>query len=236
MVVFVRDVGKVFRSIPSRTPLLTRHVTPRLEANLASGCGFFLGPERQLKEFGPMSVRSRFSTATTSEDSCSAALANDFCLTIPRKLRAHKQWVCWRERTKHGKPTKVPISPRTGRIASVSNRSSWDTISKAYQRFSKNRQSIRGVGFVLTSRDAFAAIDLDDCRDPKTGNIDPWATAIIRGLHSYTEISPSGAGVQIFLKAKLPGTSTNEIYQVLRSQTIADCNGETRRRNTYGGW
>jgi len=34
--------------------------------------------------------------------------------------------------------------------------------------------------------------------------IDDWALEIIRAINSYTEISPSGAGVRIFCYGKLP--------------------------------
>jgi hypothetical protein len=46
---------------------------------------------------------------------------------------------------------------------------------------------------------------LDNGRDPKTGRIKKWASQIIRDLASYTEVSPSGTGVKIFLKGKVPG-------------------------------
>jgi primase-polymerase (primpol)-like protein len=56
-----------------------------------------------------------------------------------------------------------------------------------------------GVGFVLG--DGVVGIDLDDCRDPVTGEITPEAQEIVRRLHSYTEVSPSGTGLHIFVFA-----------------------------------
>lgn len=51
-------------------------------------------------------------------------------------------------------------------------------------------------------------IDLDDCRDPETGEIQQWAQEIVRRLGSYTEISPSGRGLHIIAtvrdKSNLP--------------------------------
>lgn len=47
-------------------------------------------------------------------------------------------------------------------------------------------------------------IDLDDCRDPATGEITDEAKLIVDQLRSYTEISPSGQGLRIFVYAKLP--------------------------------
>jgi primase-polymerase (primpol)-like protein len=61
-----------------------------------------------------------------------------------------------------------------------------------------------GIGFVLTPDDPFAGIDLDHCRDPETGEIEPWASEIVDRFQSYTEISPSGAGIRIFIRGTLP--------------------------------
>ncbi len=44
-----------------------------------------------------------------------------------------------------------------------------------------------------------AGIDLDTCRDPETGAIEGWAQAIVDRLGTYTEVSPSGTGVKLFL-------------------------------------
>jgi primase-polymerase (primpol)-like protein len=47
-------------------------------------------------------------------------------------------------------------------------------------------------------------VDLDHCRDRQTGTIEPWAQAIINKSSTYTEISPSGAGIRMFLFGVLP--------------------------------
>src|SRR5262249_2289592 len=70
----------------------------------------------------------------------------------------------------------------------------------------------------------FVAIDLDDCRDPVTGNIDEWAREIVKEIDSYTEVSPSGRGLRVILKAKLPGWGRKkgkfECYNDARYVTI----------------
>ena len=58
-----------------------------------------------------------------------------------------------------------------------------------------------GVGIEFAPLDDarhLSGIDLDSCRDPATGAIEPWAQAWIDRLASYTEISPSKTGVKIF--------------------------------------
>jgi len=47
-------------------------------------------------------------------------------------------------------------------------------------------------------------VDLDDCRDPETGVLEPWAADAVATLNSYTEVSPSGTGVKVFVRSVLP--------------------------------
>jgi len=58
-------------------------------------------------------------------------------------------------------------------------------------------------------------VDLDNCRDPLTGRIEPWALEIVEKLDSYTEISPTGTGLHILIRGVLPRavkTDRVEIY------------------------
>lgn len=113
---------------------------------------------------------------------------------IPAELKTGPQWVCWR--IEKGK--KIPINPRTGQPASVNDPSTWGTYLDAMRRDADRR------GFMFTAEDLYVGIDLDHCRDTKTGEIEPSAMEIIRALNSYTEVSPSGTGLHILAKAKLP--------------------------------
>lgn len=118
---------------------------------------------------------------------------------VPAALRDAKQWVCWTYGMRNGKPTKLPINPLTGAAASVSNPATWGTFEQAI----KGRHSFRGmagVGFVFAADDPFAGIDLDNC--VVDGVVAPQAQAIVNQFTTYTEISPSGAGLKLFLKGK----------------------------------
>jgi len=59
------------------------------------------------------------------------------------------------------------------------------------------------VGFVFTPEDDFAGVDLDGCLNPVTDEIEAWTQGIIEELNSYTEISPSGMGLHILVRAQL---------------------------------
>ena len=117
-------------------------------------------------------------------------------------IRDLKQWVCWCLEERDGKLTKVPYSPLTGRRASSTNPETWADYSEAVSAYKEH--GFDGVGFVFTKEDDFVGVDLDHCLDSKTGEVEPWAREIIGELDSYTEVSPSGSGVHILLRATLP--------------------------------
>jgi putative DNA primase/helicase len=120
---------------------------------------------------------------------------------IPAELRALPQWVSWRFGSirPNGKSPKVPINPNTGTCASVTDPTTWADFQTACASVGGN-----GVGFVLTPDDPYAVIDLDECRNSETGKTHPWVQELVKNLNSYAEISPSGRGLHIWLRARLP--------------------------------
>ena len=95
---------------------------------------------------------------------------------IPEQLSERPQWVCWRLEEREGKTTKVPYVPGTDRWASSTDLMTWATFSEASAAYEAgNPLAYHGIGFVFSSADPFVGIDLDDCRDPDSGKISPWA-------------------------------------------------------------
>jgi putative DNA primase/helicase len=121
---------------------------------------------------------------------------------LPAVLRSRPQWVTWRHTWRHGKWTKIPWSPHTGREAKSNDPATWGSFERALQ--CHHQRQMDGVGFVFSPDDPYCGVDLDKCRDPATGLIHPWAAEIIRGLDTYTEVSPSGTGVKLIARAILP--------------------------------
>ena len=121
---------------------------------------------------------------------------------IPHQLTERPQWVCWRLKMRDGKPTKVPYTPGTERRASSTDLMTWRTFEEALEAYEASEpMAYDGIGFVFSSADPFVGIDLDDCRDPETGEIAPWAQKIIdRVQEGYIEASPSGTGVHIIVE------------------------------------
>lgn len=87
--------------------------------------------------------------------------------------------------------------------ASHSNPDHWTTYSEALDTVERGIGGAEGLGFCFHKADPYTGIDLDGCRDPETGIIEPWAHYWIDLLHSYTEISKSGRGVKIWVRGKV---------------------------------
>ena len=119
-----------------------------------------------------------------------------------KNMRHLRQWLVWRSEERDGKPTKIPYSPLTGQRASSTTPETWAGYEEALR--AAREHGYGGVGFVFTPADDLCGVHLDGCLDPETGEIEPWALGVIEELDSYTEISPSGTGVHILVKAELP--------------------------------
>lgn len=118
---------------------------------------------------------------------------------IPLQLIEYDQWVLWKFTwdTMRDEWTKVPIHALTGTPASSTNPKTWVAFRKTVGEFEK--RDLDGIGFVVTRDDPFTGIDLDKCRDPVSGDIDEWALDMVAEFGSYTEISPSGTGLRIWI-------------------------------------
>lgn len=147
---------------------------------------------------------------------------------IPADLKARDQWVAWRPVCRDGKWTKVPINIRSGREAKSDTPATWAPFDAALAYASAhpwngNGRGVAGVGYVLAADDPFVGVDLDKCLDPDKG-IDGFAMWVMEQLASYTEVSPSGTGLRIIIKGKLPPQGrrkgTFEVYESGRFLTI----------------
>jgi primase-polymerase (primpol)-like protein len=125
---------------------------------------------------------------------------------IPEELRELDQWVNWRFEERDDKLTKVPYNAHTGQRASSTDLKSWTTFEHAHTEYACSGGIYDGIGFVFSDDDPYCGIDLDKCRYSKTGEIDQWAVEIVdRVGEGYVEISPSGTGIHIIIRASVRG-------------------------------
>ncbi len=117
-------------------------------------------------------------------------------------LAAHRRWVAWRGEPRDDDITKAPyIGP--GIKARADDPSGWITRAQAETLASRIMDGHGGgIGLELgTVADVtLGGVDLDTCRDPTTGKIEPWAQEVIGRLATYSEVSPSGAGIKCYFQ------------------------------------
>jgi putative DNA primase/helicase len=135
-------------------------------------------------------------------------------VTLPQALRDRRQWLVWRFESHKGekKPRKVPYyatggwrteDRRHGAQGSPDDRSRLVSYDEALGHAPAPGKG--GIGFAFLPDDGLAGIDLDKVIDLETGEVSALALNIIQALASYTEKSPSGAGVHIFVTTERTG-------------------------------
>ena len=109
-------------------------------------------------------------------------------------MKRYSNWVCHKN--------KIPIDPKTGNTAKSNDSGTWGTYQQA-KSFMEKDKSISGLGFMF-SNSPYVGIDIDHCVDAQ-GMMSNLALDVVSKFQSYTEISPSGTGIHIICKGKLPG-------------------------------
>lgn len=120
-------------------------------------------------------------------------------------------WVLWRAEPRgEDKPAKVPYRVMDPEVrASSTNPETWGSFEQAVAAYRglagvaphPLRGPVAGIGVVLTAAERperIACIDLDRVIDP-AGGLDARAARIVTRCHSWTEYSPSGTGLHIFV-------------------------------------
>ena len=93
-----------------------------------------------------------------------------------------------------------------GLRASSTNSRDWSDFPRTLATWRRYPERYTGLGFVFSPEDPFVGIDLDDCLDVD-GALKGWAQGIVeRFSDTYMEISPSGQGLKIWTKGRLPAS------------------------------
>lgn len=121
---------------------------------------------------------------------------------IPKKLVQHNEWFLWRYERKGTQLIKVPFDVSAGHRANTadpSTRSSFERVWEVLQ----NSSEYHGLGLVLPKDDPVIVIGIDGCIDER-GEISEEIQSVITDINSYTERSPSGRGLRIFVAGTKP--------------------------------
>jgi putative DNA primase/helicase len=122
---------------------------------------------------------------------------------VPTMLASQRRWVCWKWFLDGKKKwTKVPLDPATSQPGDVTDQAVWHSLDEAFA-VARASDGAFGIGFVVSLGMGIVGIDLDGCIDAD-GVILPEAMEIVRSFDSYTEVTPSGTGLRIFVEAAKP--------------------------------
>jgi hypothetical protein len=129
---------------------------------------------------------------------------------VPQELRDRPQWVGYRRsvRPRRNKPDEIvkkPVNASAGIICDATDPAMWSSFDDAVA--GARRHHLDGIGFCFSSDDPYCGVDLDHCRDPETGDVKTWARELVGLLDSFAEVSPSGCGVHVIIKALLPANA-----------------------------
>jgi len=113
---------------------------------------------------------------------------------IPPELKV-TSCVLWKLEARDGKPTKLPYQPN-GSYAKSNDPGTWITYQAAVDAYERQYGKWAGIGIMLAGG-GLCGVDLDHCI--VDGQIESWAAQIVREVNSYTEISPSGSGLRIWI-------------------------------------
>lgn len=155
-------------------------------------------------------------TIQTNEATPPTFLRPDFDC-IPAELKLLKNWVLWVPRSTGRKWTKRPIQT-SGFYASTTKPEHWssfDDVRRAYDRAieergitipNEGRVPIGGIGFVFDNQQdenglVFAGVDFDHVILDE-GKLCPIAEERLSRLASYCELSVSGRGLHVIVKAR----------------------------------
>ncbi|MGI8121557.1 phage/plasmid primase, P4 family [Staphylococcus haemolyticus] len=122
---------------------------------------------------------------------------------IPDELKQLDNWCVWKFENRNGKRTKIPFNAATGEFAKSNDKSTWSSYETAV-----NAEGVDGIGFFFEP--PYLGVDIDDIDDDlhrfKQGDkLDNIVSEFNEAFKSYTEVSPSGNGLHIIVKGKIPG-------------------------------
>ena len=136
---------------------------------------------------------------------------------IPASLAQRQQWVLWKFEwdAKREAWLKVPYYAMGGRRAGGqgqdSDRMRLATLEVVRRVFDKRPDAWAGVGFGFLPGDGLIGIDIDKQIDPATGAKSDRCQKIIDAFATYTELSPSGTGVHLYVLGHTTTAKSNDI-------------------------
>ncbi len=115
---------------------------------------------------------------------------------VPDELKLGDVWVCC---DKNKAPMVALV--RWRQSAKSTDPATWRSYEAAVAAFETGRYA--GIGRVIEADGPYVGVDIDHCRNRETGHIDARGSRILALLDSYSEVSPLGEGVKVWVRAQL---------------------------------
>jgi hypothetical protein len=112
---------------------------------------------------------------------------------LPASLRASHRWLVWKYGEKEnakGKKPKLPVDLQSGRCVDKANAACYSFADVAAA------SGYEGIGFLPVH--PYIGVDLDNCISD--GAVSDFAKKVVQHCNSYTELSPSGKGLRIWVR------------------------------------
>lgn len=129
---------------------------------------------------------------------------------LPSVLTAEKRWAPWAAKWNkpRGKWDKIPRrADHPERGLSTANPARWFTYAQTVAAIKAAPDVLAGAGYCMTGAHGIVGVDMDNC--VTDGVLAPWAAEVVQRMGSYSEFSPSGRGLRIFVKALAADDWTN---------------------------
>lgn len=123
---------------------------------------------------------------------------------VPPQLAALPIWLPWKAHRDGDRTRKVPVDFQTGRPVSHKDPNARLSFEEVLLHLHGLRATGIGVSLTVDIRPPLTVVDLDNCVDQQTGEISEAARGVMARLDSYTELSPSGTGLHIFVIGAKP--------------------------------
>jgi len=141
-------------------------------------------------------------TPTKTKNPIKTALFDEqlFRQCIPAAMLQEKRWVRYFLKDKpEGGTAKIPLGNH-------SDPNTWDTFDNCVKQIENDQQ---GIGYNFLNGE-IQPLDIDHCRNPKTGQICKEAMVLLERIPSWAEYSVSGQGIHVLFKGNVRGKQLTE--------------------------
>lgn len=147
---------------------------------------------------------------------------------IPEELKSFNYWINWKcEKNEDDELTKVPYYKGYKIDHTKAEEREFLNFKDAVEDSYNNRYKYSGLAYALSDKSPFTLIDFDDVE----GNQELLKKQkdVFEFLPSYAETSPSGKGLHIIVKGKIPRGIRNEFLEIYPNKRFMTVTGNVFR-------